>query len=192
MATPTRITSEDGFALLVDPAYISVAASQITYDLAGSIPPPIGDYVASFRARTGAVVPSNGDYDATQVTYFGLPDDPSVAAALDLALAGNSPVFPVEDPPVETSDFQAVVGVHHLVDATAANVVVLPPTGPTVNQRVALTAIAVGGNIVRWDADAAGQPMNGATGPLAVFDLNTAGQSATFVWAGATVGWVVL
>lgn len=65
MATPTRLTSETGFVLLLDPRFVRVTASAVEYDLAAAA----AAGVTSFAGRSGAVEPKVGDYDAVQVSY---------------------------------------------------------------------------------------------------------------------------
>lgn len=86
MTTPTRVTSEDAFVLLLDPEFVRVEAGAVEYDLAAA-----GDAgVASFAGRVGVVVPEAGDYSAAQVTYGGGDVASGLAAAQSTADAAQS------------------------------------------------------------------------------------------------------
>lgn len=86
MATPTRLTSETGFVLLLDPRFVRVTASAIEYDLAAAAVAG----VTSFAGRSGVVVPEAGDYSAAQVTYGGGDVAAGLAAAQASADAAQS------------------------------------------------------------------------------------------------------
>lgn len=77
MPVPTRLTSEDSFILVLDPAFVRVVAGQVEYDLSAAA----AAGVASFAGRVGAVVPEAGDYSAAQVTYGGGDVAAGLAAA---------------------------------------------------------------------------------------------------------------
>lgn len=116
---------------------------QIWFDMAAGAAAPVD----SVFGRTGAVVAADSDYDASQVSYTGVPGA-TVAAALDY----NNTKENVVSKAFGDSPYAANIGEVVLVDTSGGAVsIVLPAASTNSGGRIRVTKVTSDANVVTVD-----------------------------------------